>query len=186
MTLNATSILSTLPNGLRVTVKRGNEVASLAVRTAINESGQMSLGGIDRLARTNLWTLVADFPIRIQIGDVLTMGTTPAFVVNAMTSCGNLINRAQVILCEDTVTISGIDIACQIGMLEQDIAVDLGGFLPEDKQGFFVPVSLLPEGLEINQSTPVQIAGEQLIVEKIARDPRHDILCVTCRRRGDA
>lgn len=192
---NATSILSTLPGGLRATVSRGSVVASLAVRTAINEAGQLSLGGLERMARNNIWTLVADFTPRVKVGDVLTVNGVPAFVVDAMTSCGNLVSRAQVVLCEDSVTTGELVIPCHLGLLGQDVEVSLGGFLPDDVQGFFVPESILPSTIgddgeahlvEIAVSTQVLISGETFNVEKVARDSRHDVLCVTCRRRGAA
>jgi len=184
---NATSILSTLPNGMRAAVTRDDgAVASLAVRTSIHDAGQLSLGGIEGDVRTAVWTLVADFNPEIRVGDVLTVDTVPAIVANVMTTIGDLVSRAQVVLCEDTVTIDGIDLACSVGLLAQDVGSSLGGFLPEDMQGFFIPASLLPEGAEITQSTAVEIAGETLIVEKVSSSPNHAILCVTCRRRGAA
>ena len=185
---NATSILGTVPNGLRVVVARMDDgvVATLAVRTALHETGGLSLGGLERLAKINVWTLAADFIPRVSVGDTLTVDTVPAFVVEAMLTCGALVNRAAVVLCEDSVTVGDIEIACQLGLLGQDMAASLGGFLPDDTQGFFVPVKLIPDGVEIKETTPVTIAGEQFSVEKVSRDSRHGILCVTCKKRGAA
>jgi hypothetical protein len=62
-------------------------------------------------------------------------------------------------------------------------------------QGLFIPESVLPKEvgddgeahrIEIVISTPVLISGEQFNVVKVSRDARHGVLCVTCRRRGDA
>ena len=183
---NATSLLRTLPNGMRAVVSRDTTVASLAVRTAIHDTGSLSLGGLECDLKTVVWTLDEEFDPAIRIGDVLLVDSVPAFVVNAMTTCGNLVNRAQVVLCIDSVIVGDITIACHLGLLAQDVASSLGGFLPEDMQGFFVPLSVIPEGVEIETGVPVTISGEQLIVEKVARDSRHGILCVTARRRGDA
>ncbi|MFA6063962.1 MAG: hypothetical protein WC736_15345 [Gallionella sp.] len=183
---NATALLRTLPTGMRATVSRGSEVASLAVRTAIQDSGTLSLSGLECDLKTVVWTLDEDFDPAIRIGDVLTVDDVPAFVVNAMTTCGNLVNRAQVVLCTDSVTVNDVAVPCHLGMLSQDVAASLGGFLPDDLQGFFAPLSTIPEGVEITVSTPVEISGEAFVVEKISRDSRHGILCVTCHRRGDA
>jgi len=98
---NATSILSTLPGGLRVTVKRGSVVASLAVRTSITETGQSSEGVVDRFARANIWTIMADFDPRIKVGDMLTVNGIQGIVVEATSSCGDLISRATVVLGND-------------------------------------------------------------------------------------
>lgn len=183
---NATSILSTLPDGLRATVSRGGVVASLAVRTAINEAGQMSLSGLDRFARVNVWTLVSDFDPRVSVGDTLTVDDVPAIVTDAMTTCAALVNRAQVVLCEDAVAIGDVSVACHLGMLGQDTLTDLGGFTPEDTQGFFVPESIIPDGVTLQPTQPVTIGSEQLIVERVSRDSRHGVLCVTARRKGAA
>ena len=193
---NATSILTTLPNGMRAVVIRDDgAVASLAVRTSIHDVGSLSLGGLECDVRTAVWTLVADFDPQIRVGDVLNVDTVPAFVVNAMTTIGNLVSRAQVVLCEDTMTVGGVDVPCHRGMLTQDIETGLGGFLPDDMQGLFVPESILPSEIgddgeshqiEIVVSTPITISGEQFNVEKVSRDAHHGLLCVTCRRRGDA
>lgn len=184
---NATSILRTLPGGMRAVVTRDDgAVASLAVRSAIQNAGTISLNGIESQVKTAVWTLVSDFKQPIRIGDVLTVDQVPGIVTASMTTCGNLVNRAQVLLCEDTVTISDTELACQLGSLGQDMDMGLGGFLPEDMQGFFMPESLLPEGVTITQSTSVVIAGETLLVEKVSRNTKHAVLCVTCRRRGDA
>lgn len=183
---NATSILSTLPNGLRAEVSRDDgAVASLAIRTALRDSGQLSLGGMDSDLRTAVWTLASDFKTPIRVGDVLMVDKVPAIVVDVLTTCGNLVCRSQVLLCEDTVTINDVDIACSIGLLDQSVDPGLGGFLPEDMQGLFIPESLLPEGVTITQSTVVTFHGEDLVVEKVSRSPDHSILCVTCKRRGD-
>lgn len=183
---NATAILSSLPSGLRAVVSRVDDgvVATLAVRTALHESGTLSLGGLDRQTKTNVWTLAADFAERVAVGDTLRVDGTPAIVVDAMLTAGGLVSRAGVVLCEDSVTVGDIDIPCQLGLLGEDIATSLGGFLPEDTQGFFVPALLVPEGVDIAEATPVMIAGVQMAVEKVSRDSRHGILCVTCKKRG--
>lgn len=183
---NATSILTSLPTGIRAVVSRAGVVASYAVRTAINESGQLSLSGLEKLAQTNAWTIVADFTPRVGVGDVLFVDAVPSFVVDALTSCGNLISRARVVLCEDIVTVGDREINCQLGLLSQDVDMGLGGSSPSDSQGFIVPVSVIPEGVEIVISAPILIYGERFLVEKVSRDAKHDVLCVSCKRRGDA
>jgi hypothetical protein len=185
---NATSILSNIPAGLRAVVSRvdDGEVATLAVRTALNESGSISLSGLDRMVRTNIWMLTVDFSGGVTVGDTLMVSNVPAIVFDAMTSCGGLITRAAVVLCEDTVSVGDVDLACHLGMLGQDADASLGGFLPEDTQGFFIPEAIIPAGVEIAATDPVVIAGEQLIVHHVSQDHRHGVLCVTCKRRGDA
>ena len=178
---NATSILSTLPSGIRATVSRGGVVATYAVRTAINESGSLSQGGLERFAKTNVWTVCADFSPRISVGDVLKVGGLDAFVVDAMTSCANLISKANVVLCEDVVTVGDLSFNCQLGMVSQEFEPGLTGFLPDDTQGFFVPESIIPEGVELDISTAVVIAGKNYTVAKVSRDARYGILCVTCK-----
>ena len=191
---NATSLLSTLPGGLRATVSRGGVVATLAVRTAIRDSGTLSLGGLECDVRTAVWVLTAEFP-QVRVGDAFTVDRKPAFTVNAMTTCGNLVSRAEVILCEDSVTVGETAVPCHLGMLAQDVEAGLGGFTPDDLQGFFVPVSAIPSvvgddgvaaPVTIAVSTQVVISGETMNVVKVARDSKHNILCVTCSRRGDA
>ena len=70
--------------------------------------------------------------------------------------------------------------------MTQDADMDLGGTRPDDFQGFYVPESIIPDSVEIAISTPVLISGSQLLVEKISRDAKYGILCVTCRKRGAA
>ena len=181
---NATSILTTLPGGIRAIVRRDSVVETCAVRTAISESGSLSLSGLERLAKINIWTLCADFTPRVSVGDVLYVDGVPSFAVDVMTSCGNLISRANVVLCEDKVTIGDIEIPCQLGMVSQDMAMGIDGFSPDDAQGFFVPESIIPEGVEISTASPATISGKRLTVEKISRDAKYGILCVMCRRRG--
>ena len=188
MLSNATSILSRVPNGLRAAVTRVDDgvVATLAVRTALHESGSLSLGGLDRLAKVNVWTLAADFSPRIGIGDTLTVDTVPAFVVDAMLTCGALVNRASVVLCNDSVQVGDIVLPCQLGLLGESVDISLGGFLPDDTQGFYIPGIIIPDGVEISESTPVLISGEQFNVSKVSRDSRHGILCVTAKKSGAA
>lgn len=175
-------------------VSRGSVIASKALRMAINESGNISLGGIDCDVRTAIWVMAAEFSPRVRVGDVLIVDAIPAFVVSAMLSTANLIIRAQIVLCEDSVTVGDTTIPCHIGLLAQDVETSLGGFLPDDVQGFFVPESIIPEVIgddgephqvEIVATTQVQVSGETFTVEKVSRDARHGVLCVTCRRRGD-
>ena len=167
-------------------VVRGETSASIAFRGAISEEGQLSLSGLERYARTHVWTLYSEFSPRIGIGDVLMIDDTPSFVVDSRTTCGNFINRARVVLCEDTVTINDQEVKCQLGGMTQDADMDLGGTRPDDFQGFYIPESIIPESVEISISTPVLISGSQLLVEKISRDAKYGILCVTCRKRGAA
>lgn len=103
---NATSLLSNLPNGMRAVVSRDSVVASYAIRTAVNDAGQFSPAGLDRDVKVNVWTLSADFNPKIKIGDVLVVDGTYAVVIDAMLTIGNLVNRANVLLFEDTITVT--------------------------------------------------------------------------------
>ena len=192
---NPTSLLRCLPSGLRVTVARGDVVGSLAVRTNDTDTGSISLGGIECDSRCWLHTLVADFNPRLRIGDVLTVDAAPAtgtvtwaFVLNVGPNTGNLIQRCQVVLLDDLVTIGESDpIPCHLGLLAQDVLDSLGGFRPDDTQGFFIPEVLLPDGYEdLPEATPVTIHDETFEVARVSRSARHEVLCVTCQRRGAA
>lgn len=174
-----------IPTAVAV-VSRGAVTASKALKMAIKEAGSFSSGGIDSEALQAVWTMGSAFTPRIKVGDVLIVDGVPSFVVNAMASCGGIVCRAQVVLCEDAVTIGDVSISCHIGILAQELEMGLGGMTPEDTQGFFIPEIIIPEGTEISISSPVTISDESFSVEKISRDARHGILCVTCRRRGSA
>jgi hypothetical protein len=168
-------------------------VASYAVRTAANDQGELSLSGLTPNKTQNIWTLCADFTPAIGVGDVLKISTYPAaasevcFVENAMQTSGLLVCRATVVLCTDTVTIDGQDCFCDIAGVQQDVMQDIGGFTPSETQGFFIPVSSLPDpGKMIETGDSVAISGAEYSVEKVSLSHNRLVACVTCSRRGAA
>lgn len=181
---NATKMLSSLPNGLRAVVSRDDDgdVATLAIRTAINESGQLLIGGVVATARANVWTLTADFDPDIAAGDVLLVDSVPAVVVDTMTTCGNLLNRAQVVLCDDTATINGTAYSCNVGMLQDGGGSGEDRFMPEYLRGLFVP-GVHPE-IEAGQSLVIKSA--RFTVETVRNDPVNNVTCVLYREVVDA
>lgn len=190
---NATAILTTLPGGLRAVVARSDDgvVASYAVRTAARETGTLSLTGLDPRALQNVWTLAADFVQPIRVGDVLSIASYPtgaavtAFVVDVLLTAGALVSRATCALCADTVTIDGKDCACMLAALSQDITTEFGGFLPDESQGFYLPLSACPDPeAGIATGTPIQISGEDFSVFKVSRSAKYNVLCVTATRKG--
>lgn len=176
---NATKMLSSLPNGLRAVVSRDDDgdVATLAIRTAINESGQLQIGGVVATSRANVWTLVADFSPAIAAGNVLLVDSVPAVVVDTMTTGGGLLNRAGVVLCRDTVTINGSSYSCNVGILSDGAGGSEYQFLPEYLRGLFIA----GERTEIESGQPLVLNGAAFTVETVRIDPMHNVTCVLFR-----
>lgn len=94
---SATSIIRTMPSGLRVVMKRDNVVATLAVRTSSHDMGGASEDDITRERRVVLFCVAADFSPVISVGDVLSIDAAPAIVADARTIAG-LITRAECVM----------------------------------------------------------------------------------------
>lgn len=98
---NATSLLTNIPAGMRATMRRGSTVASLAVRTASNEAGELSPQGLKDAASINVWFLSADFSPPVRNGDTLTIDGVQALVVDRLVTCGGAITRVNALQSQD-------------------------------------------------------------------------------------
>jgi hypothetical protein len=187
----ASAILSRMPNSLRVSLRRGEIAASIALRTFSSDSGGLGPGGIDSDLRTVFWTIASEFSPGIRIGDLLYFNTIPAttekpcVAVGVGPNSGGILQKTAAILLSDTITIDGQDCSAKIGAVPQDLMIEAAGFRTDDTQTFFIPQSLLPSSSEILAvGTPVVISGKNYAVQTASTDPRCLLCCVTVKRRG--
>jgi hypothetical protein len=188
---NPSAIITTLPGAMRVTVRRGAVTATVAARTNTNDSGSMSAGGIESELRTVLWTLGSAFSPAIRIADVLYFDTipatveTPCIVAGVGPNTAGLLQRSLCLVLSDTVTLDGKDCACKIGAIAQDIVFEASGFRPDDMQGLFIPVALLPDPSQLpTTGTPCLISGAAYTVQRCSLDARRGVCCLTVKRGG--
>lgn len=189
---SATTILSTLPGGIRATLSReGGDVATYAVRMATRGAGQLSLDGLNWQNVQNVWGLCSDFDPLFRVGDVFDVGTygstgtTKAFAIDTMVTCGNLVCRATVVLCGDVAKIDGNDYYCQVNGVRQEMEMMMGGARQDEEQGFYIPASTVSD-VEMVTGTPVVIQDIEYVIRTVSESAVRNVLCVRCARKGKA